>query len=278
MTSHAAGPDPRQTADRLRKLCSLTPSLAIVLGSGFDETLPSVRVALDIAYTRLPGFPKPSVAGHDGKIRFGLIGATPLLTLSGRAHYYEGHSMETVTFPIRVLAELGIRDLLLTNAAGSINRKYRPGDFMLLQDHINFMGTNPLRGEAPAGRERFVDLTQVYDARLGGLLKASAKKAKVRLWEGIYLAVAGPSYETPAEVRMFGQMGADAVGMSTVPEAIVARQHGLAVAGLSCVTNRAAGRGQNALSHREVLETGRRVRASAAQLLREFCARYAHER
>ncbi len=277
-SSSASGIEPRLAAARLRKLCSLRPTLAIVLGSGFGETLPGLRVALEISYAKLPGFPKTSVAGHAGKLRFGLLGATPLLTLSGRAHYYEGHSMETVTFPVRVMAELGIQDVLLTNAAGGINKRYRPGDFMLLKDHLNFMGINPLRGEPPEERERFVDLSHVYDGRLNRMLKTSAKKVKLRLHEGVYVAVAGPSYETPAEIRAFGQLGADAIGMSTVPEAIVAKQHGLAVAAMSCITNLAAGRSNGTVSHAEVLAVGRQVRAAATHWLKEFCVLYAHDR
>ncbi|MBN2507806.1 MAG: purine-nucleoside phosphorylase [Verrucomicrobia bacterium] len=276
-SSNAADPDPRLAAARLRKLCSLRPTLAIVLGSGFDDTLAGMRVALEVPYAKLPGFPRTAVLGHAGKLRFGLIGATPLLVLSGRSHYYEGHCMDTVTFPVRVTAALGIRHLLLTSAAGAINKRYRQGDFMLLADHINFMGVNPLRGQAPPGTEPFVDLTRVYDEPLRALLRASAKTTRVPLREGVYLAVAGPSYETPAEIRMFARLGADAVGMSTVPEAVVARQHGIAVAGLSCLTNLAAGRACGPLSHAEVMAAGRRARSAAVRLLGEFCERYARQ-
>jgi purine-nucleoside phosphorylase len=202
------------------------------------------------------------------------LGNTPVAVLSGRAHYYEGHALEQVTFAMRVLAELGIRDVLLTNAAGGVNRKFRPGDFMLLTDHINFMGANPLRGPALPQRPRFVDLTQTYHPRLSGLLRVAAKRCKLKLRSGVYLAVSGPSYETPAEIRAFARLGADAVGMSTVPEAIVARQCGLNVAGLSCITNLAAGRGRATLSHDEVLETADRVKHSAASLLECFAKAY----
>ena len=160
----------------------------------------------------------------------GTFDQVPVLVLKGRAHYYEGVEMERLTFPVRVLAELGVRTLLLTNAAGAINRAYRAGDFMALEDHINFMGVNPLRGLAAPGLPRFVDLTRVYDRRLIKLAKAAAKKSKLRLRTGVYMAVSGPNYETPAEIRAFRRLGADAIGMSTVPEAIVARQCGLAVA------------------------------------------------
>lgn len=183
--------------------------------------------------------------------------------------------MRQVGFPMRVLADAGVETVLLTNAAGGINRALRPGDFMILRDHINLMGVNPLRGESEPGLPRFVDLTSVYDAALRGMLRASAKAVGARAKEGVYLAVSGPSYETPAEIEAFARWGADAVGMSTVPEAVVARQCGLRVAGLSCITNLAAGRGTGELSHEEVLEVGRNAGESAGRLLAEFVVRWA---
>ena len=267
--------NPRTTAERLKKFSKLRPTLAVVLGSGFGHTVTRLRVEAEVPYAKLPGFPRPDVGGHSGKVLFGHFGDTPVCVLSGRAHFYEGHSMEAVTFPIRVLAELGVRDVLLTNAAGGINRRLRPGDLMRLTDHINFMGTNPLRGPLAPRRERFIDMTRAYDARLGDLLERAARKIKVRLPSGVYLAVAGPSYETPAEIRAFARLGADAVGMSTVPEAIVARQCGLAVAGLSCITNLAAGRGNALLSHADVLAAGEKVKERAAALIEQFAKLYA---
>jgi purine-nucleoside phosphorylase len=270
--------NPKVTAEWLSKLCALRPRLAIVLGSGFAEALPDLKVVARIPYAKLPGFPKPDVSGHMGQAVMAESGSTPVLLLLGRSHFYEGHPMEAVTFPVRVLAEFGIRDLLLTNAAGGINRRFHPGDFMVLTDHINFMGENPLCGGVPPGRERFVDLSQAYDERLTHLLQFAARKVKLRLHAGVYLAVSGPSFETPAEIRAFARLGADAVGMSTVPEVIVARQCGLAVAGLSCITNLAAGCGQKPLSHAEVLAMGRQVGASASQLLTQFIQLYAQSR
>ena len=264
----------RLPAARLSKLSHLRPTLALVLGSGFNHVLRELDMDAEIAYARLPGFPKPGVAGHDGKLVIGRLGGTPVVVLSGRAHFYEGHAMESVTFAVRTLAAYGIRDLLLTNAAGGINRKFRVGDFMMLTDHINLMGTNPLRGPAIPGLPRFVDLTQSYDTKLSALLRSAARASKVRLQRGIYLAVSGPSYETPAEIRAFARLGADAVGMSTVPEAIVARQCGLRVAALSCITNLAAGISKSPLSHTEVLETGKRVKTTGANLLKNFAKLY----
>ena len=246
----------------------------MVLGSGFHHALAELRVDKKIAYAKIPGFPKPTVSGHAGELYFGHLGQTPVLVLSGRAHFYEGHPMERVTFATRTLAAFGIKDLLLTNAAGGLNKKFRAGDFMALTDHINLMGANPLRGPATAGLMRFVDLTDTYDARLRVLLFQAGKIARLKLQRGVYLAVSGPSYETPAEIRAFATLGADAVGMSTVPEAIAARQCGLKVAAVSCITNLAAGISPEKLSHTEVLETAERVKKSGAALLKNFAELY----
>jgi purine-nucleoside phosphorylase len=266
--------DPKSAAARLKKISPLRPTLAIVLGSGFHHALTELDVAEKISYAKIPGFPQPTVRSHVGELYFGHFGKTPALVLSGRAHFYEGHSMEQVTFAIRALAAFGIIDLLLTNAAGGLNKKFCAGDFMVLTDHINFMGTNPLRGAAIPGRPRFVDLTETYDQKLRGLLFRAGKISKVKLQRGVYLAVSGPSYETPAEIRAFAKLGADAVGMSTVPEAIVARQCGLNVAAVSCITNLAAGIGRENLSHEEVLETAERVKKSGARLIRKIAELY----
>jgi purine-nucleoside phosphorylase len=265
---------PQTAAARLKKVSQLRPTLAIVLGSGFHHVLSELRVAKKVGYAQIPGFPKPTVSGHAGELYFGHLGETPVMILSGRAHFYEGHPMERVTFAVRALAAFGIRDLLLTNAAGGINRKFHAGDFMVLTDHINFMGANPLRGGPVPGLPRFVDLTQVYDAGLRALLFRAGSRCALKLQRGVYLAVSGPSYETPAEIRAFARLGADAVGMSTVPEAIVARQCGLNVAGVSCITNLAAGISREGLSHAEVLATAERVKSSGAHLIGNFAKLY----
>ncbi|MFO1512992.1 MAG: purine-nucleoside phosphorylase [Verrucomicrobiota bacterium] len=265
----------KATVARIQRLSRLRPTLAFVLGSGFKHVVGGLNVDGRVAYAKLPGFPQTNVAGHDGELLIGRLGDTPLMVLSGRAHFYEGHAMEQVTFAVRTLAACGITDLLLTNAAGGVNRKFRAGDFMVVTDHINFMGVNPLRGdEAATPRARFVDLTQAYDPKLSAILVSAASGAKVKLQRGVYLAVSGPSYETPAEIRAFARLGADAVGMSTVPEVIVARQYGMRVAALSCITNLAAGISRAPLSHEEVLETGERVKVVGARLLKEFGRRY----
>lgn len=268
-----AGPTPAEAATLILKKSKLRPTLAMVLGSGFGGVLSKCTVVYEIPYSSIPGFPRLSVAGHEGKLCLCFLAKTPVVMLSGRAHYYEGHSMEAVTFAMRVLATMGIKAVLLTNAAGGISSRLKQGDFMALTDHVNLMGANPLRG-APAVEHRFVDLTEVYDLELVRLLKKAATRAKARLSSGVYLAVSGPSYETPAEIRAFAKLGADAVGMSTVPEAIVARQNGLRVAGLSCITNLAAGRGKGKLSHQEVIEAGEAARPVAAALLEHFAELY----
>jgi purine-nucleoside phosphorylase len=283
---------PQAAAASLKKFSSLRPDLAIVLGSGFHHALAELRVDKKIYYSKIRGFPKPTVSGHAGELYFGHFGKTPALVLSGRAHFYEGHEMERVTFATRTLAAFGIKDLLLTNAAGGLNKNFRAGDFMVLTDHINFMGTNPLRPSVVAQASclcdkmqltggtpvpllpRFVDLTEAYDKKLRELLFKAGKISKLKLQRGVYLAVSGPCYETPAEIRAFAKLGADAVGMSTVPEAIAARQCGLRVAGISCITNLAAGISKQNLSHTEVLETAERVKKSGAQLIKNFADLY----
>jgi purine-nucleoside phosphorylase len=217
------------------------------------------------------------VSGHSGKLLIGHLEGTPVMVLSGRAHYYEGHPMALVTFAVRALAGYGIRDLLLTNAAGGVNRSLHPGDFMMLTDHINLMGANPLRGGPVPGLPRFVDLTYAYDQGLRRLLRQAGRECGLKLRTGTYLAVCGPSYETPAEIRAFARLGADAVGMSTVPEVIVARQCSLHVAAVSCITNLAAGRSPKRLSHAEVLETAERVKKVAGQLLKNFTRLYGQD-
>ncbi len=261
----------------LEKTARSRPHLAIVLGSGFQQAVSCMEISKEIPYHKIPGFPPVGVSGHAGRLLFGKLGGVEVAVLSGRAHYYEGHSMEHITFPLRVMAAFGVKDVLLTNAAGGIRRGFKPGDFMALTDHINFMGTNPLRGFVLPGVPRFVDLTHTYDGKLLRYMVKSATLCKVKLHRGTYLAVSGPSYETPAEIKAFARLGADAVGMSTVPEAIVARQHGMRVGGVSCITNIAAGLSEGTLSHGEVLETAERVKNSAARLLASFCTLYGQQ-
>lgn len=264
----------KKTSALLKRKSEFRPTLAFILGSGFSGLLEAVHIAAAVPSPSIPGFPSPKVPGHPGGIYFASVNEVPVLILAGRVHYYEGYDMEAVTFPIRVLAEFGIKSLVLTNAAGAINPRFQAGDFMMIKDHINGMGANPLRGPKAGTGECFIDLTEVYDVKLRGLLRQAARKRAIPLKEGVYLAVSGPSYETPAEIRCYANSGADAVGMSTVPEAIVGRQCGLRILGLSFLSNKAAHAGSEPLSHQEVLERGRQSRAAAAGLLKSFVMLY----
>lgn len=263
-----------EAATYITSKTKLKPSLGIILGSGFQSVLDRCTYVLKLNYSSIPGFIKPGVAGHKDIIIIGYLHKTPVAILGGRLHYYEGYPMSAVTFPVRVLAAMGIKTVLLTNAAGGINKKFKPGDFMCIRDHINFMGTNPLIGPVQFKQKRFIDLTNLYDPKYIQILKIAAKQAKATIYEGVYLAVSGPSYETPSEVRAFGLLGADAVGMSTVPEAIVAKQCGLEVAGLTCITNAAAGLSKKPISHSEVLEMGDKMGAKSADLVENFARLY----
>lgn len=259
-------------AAEVRRRVDARPRIGIVLGSGFGAVAATIPDPVRIPYGLLPGCPVGTVPGHAGELLLGNLHGTSVAVLAGRAHYYEGFDWPEVTFGVRLLAELGVEELLLTNAAGGIADGLRPGDFLSISDHINFMGANPLRGPVAPGRARFVDLSAVYDPELRRRMQAAAGGAGVVLREGVYLAVSGPSYETPAEIRAFRTLGADAVGMSTVPEAIVARQCGMRVAGLSCITNVAAGLSGpgGSVSHAEVLDVAREVAPRATRLVSEW--------
>lgn len=244
------------------------PEVGLILGSGLGIVAKHMEDATVIRYADIPHFPVPTVAGHAGELVVGKIGGAKVLLLSGRFHIYEGHGIETVSLPVRVMKALGVRKLLVTNAAGGVNTMYRPGDLMLISDHINFMGRNPLIGpnfdEVGA---RFPDMSEAYSAGLRALAKTIASEQGVSLQEGVYIGVLGPSYETPAEIRMMRMLGADAVGMSTVPEVIAARHAGIEVLGISCISNMAAGILDRALSHEEVIATTEGVKEKFLQLV-----------
>jgi purine-nucleoside phosphorylase len=258
----------QQAASSLRERGVGDATVAIVLGSGLGDFADNFKDATAIPYAEFPNWPGTTVIGHAGRLVAGAHKGRKVIALSGRAHYYEGHSMQTVTFATRVMGTLGVKTLILTNAAGGINRDLRPGTLMLISDHINLMGSNPLMGpnEDRFG-QRFPDMTALYSPRLRGLAREAAKSIDLRLAEGIYVALHGPSYETPAEIRYLRTIGADAVGMSTAPEAIVARHMGMEVLGISCITNAAAGVLPQPLDHNEVMEVARRVRAQFSALL-----------
>jgi len=252
------------------KLAGVKPDIAIVVGSGLSGITKAIANPITIPYAQIPHFPQPTVAGHAGELVVGTWANRRVLVLSGRFHYYEGRSMAEVTFPVHVADALGVKTLLVTNAAGGINPCFKPGDLMLIEDHINFMGGNPLIGGVNGSGVKFVDMTQAYSTRLREKLETAAEKLQLPLRRGVYLATTGPSYETPSEIKAFAWLGADAVGMSTVPEVIIARYHNIEVAGLSCITNLAAGITSKRLSHDEVLTVGAATQDKLAKLLTEF--------
>jgi purine-nucleoside phosphorylase len=253
------------------------PRVGVVLGSGLGAFADELGSVTRIPYAKIPEMPVSQVPGHAGNLCLGSVSGVPVACLQGRAHVYEGHSYARSVFGVRVLAALGCRAVLLTNAAGGIHKSFLPGDLMLVTDHINLMGDNPLCGPNYGEGPRFPDLSHAYEPALQDFAREAARAASVTLREGVYAAMLGPSYETPAEIRMLRTLGADAVGMSTVPEAIVARQCGLRVAGISCITNLAAGIGRENLSHGEVLETADKVKTLAAKLLEKFAELYGHQ-
>ena len=260
-------------ADFVRGRAKGLPEIAVVLGSGLGGFATSLERAISIRYEDVPHWPASGVIGHEGRLVIGEVSGRPLAALSGRVHYYEGHDLRTVTFATRVLGVLGVKVLILTNAAGGVNTKFAAGDLMVIDDHINLLGSNPLVGpnEERFG-VRFPDLTNAYSPRLRRLADEAGAALGLTLPHGVYAACHGPSYETPAEVRYLRTIGADAVGMSTVPEAIVARHMGIEVLGISCITNLAAGVLPQPLNHEEVLETARRVRGTFLSLLRGIIA------
>jgi len=258
----------------IRSKAAIVPDIAVVLGSGLGDFASSLERATVIRYEDIPDWPAANVIGHDGRLVIGEVSGRPVAALSGRAHFYEGHTLRTVTFPTRVVGALGVRSLILTNAAGGINTSFAPGDLMVIDDHINLLGGNPLVGPNDDRLGvRFPDLTNLYSPRLRHLADEAAAADGLTLRHGIYVACHGPSYETPAEVRYLRTIGADAVGMSTVPEAIVARHMGVEVLGVSCITNLAAGVLPQPLNHDEVLETAKRARGKFVSLLNAVIAR-----
>ena len=253
----------------LRSRSDVEVRTALVLGSGLGAFADQLEDAEAVPYGEIPGFARPTVEGHAGRLVLGHVGGTGVAVMQGRFHFYEGYTLEEVTFPIRVLGLLGAKSLVLTNAAGGLNNSYEQGALVLISDHLNLMGTNPLLGRNDSRfGPRFPDMTEVYDREYQEAAISEAREMGLELRRGTYAALTGPSYETPAEIRMLRLLGADAVGMSTVPEALVARHMGLRVLGLSCITNMAAGVLDKPINHEEVIETGERVRETFAELLR----------
>lgn len=262
-----------EAAKALREKLPFTPEVGLILGSGLGVMADSLDNPVVIPYGDIPHFPASTVAGHAGELVAGEIEGKKAVVMKGRFHLYEGYDIKQVTLPIRVMKALGVGTMVITNAAGGINQSFEPGDLMLISDHINFMFRNPLIGpNDDAVGVRFPDMSEPYSGRLRALARQAAASQGLSLREGVYLGLLGPSYETPAEIRMMRTLGADAVGMSTVPEVIAARHAGLEVLGISCISNMAAGILDQPLSHQEVMETAERVREKFVQLVRGVLA------
>jgi purine-nucleoside phosphorylase len=256
----------------------LRPRVAIVLGSGLGDFAEQLASVVRVPYEKIPGFPRSSVVGHAGRMVIGLSGNTPVAAMQGRVHYYEGYGAREVVFPVRVLAQMGVRAIVLTNAAGGIDRAYGQGALVALRDHLNLHVTNPLIGvNDERFGPRFPDMTEAYAKSFRAAAKEEARRLGITLHEGVYAAMYGPSYETPAEIRALRTLGADLVGMSTVPEVIVARQMGIKVLAISCVTNMAAGILDQSIDHEEVLRVGQQVKGQFVALLRAVLPRIARE-
>lgn len=265
--------DYQKAADYIRENISGDPKTAIILGSGLGGLAQEAEQARRIPYSDIPLFPRSTVASHKGELVSGLLGQQEVLMMSGRIHYYEGYTMEQVVFPVRVFSLLGIERLIVTNAAGGINTAFSPGDLMLIEDHIKFFDDSPARGEnLPAFGARFFDLTHAYSERLSGIARQAADRCGVPLQRGVYAYMPGPQFETPAEIRALRVLGADAVGMSTVPEVIAANQCGLEVLGISCISNMAAGILDCPVSDDEVVEVAGRVSGDFTALIKQILA------
>jgi purine-nucleoside phosphorylase len=262
----------------VRARTTLAPAVGVVLGSGLGAFADSLADATAIPFKEIPHFPASTVVGHSGALVVGRSRGVSVAALKGRVHFYQGYPLDEVVFPVRVLGRLGVKTLVLTNAAGAINTAFAPGEIMILTDHVNLLG-NPLVGpHEEALGPLFPDMTEAYDRGLRDVAEAACRAAGVRCHRGVYIAMTGPSYETPAEIRMARTLGADAVGMSTVPEVIAARHMGIRVAALSCLTNMAAGVTDQKLDHREVLETAERVKAALLEVLARIVTQAAKDR
>ncbi|WP_035186196.1 purine-nucleoside phosphorylase [Alteribacter aurantiacus] len=251
-----------------------TPQIGLILGSGLGVLADEIEQAVTIPYSDIPGFPTSTVAGHKGQLVIGTLNGKSVVAMQGRFHYYEGYDMSLVTLPVRVMKAIGVTDLIVTNAAGGVNESFEPGDLMLIEDHINNFGTNPLIGpnEEEMG-PRFPDMSEAYTKSHFELAKRTANELGINVQSGVYVGNTGPCYETPAEVRMLRTLGGDAVGMSTVPEVIVARHCGLKVLGISCISNMAAGILDQPLHHDEVIETTEKVKANFLSLVKEIAGK-----
>lgn len=263
----------KESCDFIKNIIKETPKIGIILGSGLGSLAEEVENKIEINYKDIPNFPVSTVHGHASKFIYGDINGKKVILMQGRFHFYEGYDMNTVTFPIRVMKMLGVEKLIVTNAAGGVNTSFKPGDLMIIKDHINFSGTNPLIGKnIDDFGPRFPDMSEAYCKDLIKLANEASQKTGVEVKEGVYFMMTGPSYETPAEIRMIRVLGGDAVGMSTVPEVIVANHSGMRVLGISCITNMAAGILEVPLNHEEVIETSNLVKDKFKKLVKEIVA------
>lgn len=260
----------QETVAFVGRKSKLRPRLGFVLGSGLAAFADQVKNRAEFSFAQIPHFAKASVEGHPGKLILGQIENVDVAVMQGRLHAYEGHSFDDVMYPVRTLATLGVKTVVVTNAAGGLKKTLKPGDFMVIKDHINLTGQNPLRGANWGQGPRFVDMTEPYDKKLSQILKASLRAQKARVFEGVYVGVMGPTYETAAEIQFYAKIGGGAVGMSTVADVIAARHAGLKVAGLSCITNLGTGLSRTKLSHEEVKSVAQRVEATFAGALIDF--------
>lgn len=263
----------KETSQWLKDRMTTNPQLAIILGTGLGQLASEIEVTMEIPYQEIPNFPVSTVEGHDGKLVFGTLGGKNVVAMKGRFHYYEGYSMKEVTFPVRVMYELGIRDIIVSNAAGGANPSFVVGDLMVITDHINAFPEHPLRGKNVPTGPRFPDMHEAYDHELVALADRIAEEKGMRIVHGCYYGTQGPSYETPAEYRAFHTLGADAVGMSTVPEVIVARHCGIRVFGLSIITNMGISDTPQVATHEEVQEAGLLAQEKVSVLVKELIKR-----
>ncbi len=260
-----------EVRDFIEKNISIKPEIGLILGSGLGSLADEIDPEIIFNYNEIPHFPSSTVIGHKGRLVFGKLAGRYVIAMQGRFHYYEGYSMNEVTFPVRVMQLLGVKNLVVTNAVGGLNDEFSVGDLMFITDHINFFGDNPLIGQHDDRLgERFPDMTYAYSPKLREKAKKAADRIQMHVHEGVYMGVAGPSYETPAEIKMAETLGADVVGMSTVPEVIVANHGGLDVLGISCITNHAAGKAGKKLDYREVIEVTEKVSLKFSELIKDI--------
>lgn len=253
----------------IKNIINETPEIGIILGSGLGDFGETIENKITISYKDIPDFPVSTVPGHEGCLIFGKVENKNVVAMQGRIHYYEGQGIDKVVYPIKVMAELGINKLLVTNACGGVNTSFKPGDLMLIRDHINFSGQNPLIGPNDEAGPRFPDMSYAYSKELRDKARAVSNECGINLQEGVYMYFTGPTYETPSEVKLARILGADAVGMSTVPEVIVARHRGIEVLGISCITNMAAGILDQPLNHEEVIEVSNRIKGNFKKFVKE---------